>query len=209
MVVSACETGWRGWEDLYQPSPSSNHTVWETQVSELGGVESTSALATSTVSTNLHSYINDYRIGGGDQLRVTVFGQEDLTGEYNVDSAGRISMPLLSQVSVGGLSIGETESLLEARLLDGYLRNPSVSVEVLTFRPFFVLGEVTNAGQYPYINGMTVQNAIALGGGYSERADTGEVIVTRQGSNGPITMRLAPTDVLLPGDTIYVRERWF
>lgn len=201
LAVSACETGWRGWEDIYQPTQN-------TSVHAFDGVEP-SAAAAEPVTTNLGSYFNEYRVGSGDQLRVTVFGQDDLTGEYAVDGAGRISMPLISQLPVAGATTAEIEAMIEARLRDGFLREPNVSVQVLTFRPFFVLGEVQTAGQYPYVNGMTVQNAIAIGGGYTPRADTGEVIVTRQTQTGPVTIRVSPTEAILPGDTIYVRERWF
>lgn len=197
LAVSACETGWRGWEDTQN-----------TSVHAFDGVEP-SAAAAESVATNLGSYINEYRVGTGDQLRVTVFGQDDLTGEYAVDGAGRISVPLISQVPVAGATTAEIEAMIEARLRDGFLRAPNVSVQVLTFRPFFVLGEVQTAGQYPYVNGMTVQNAIAIGGGYTPRADTGEVIVTRQTQTGPVTIQVSPTEAILPGDTIYVRERWF
>jgi polysaccharide export outer membrane protein len=207
LMLAGCETGWRGWEEIYEPQPAASDGGWTTDVQQLGGVEPSGAPAPGT--SNFSSTLNDYRIGSGDQLRITVFGQDDLTGEYKVDGLGRISMPLISQVEVGGTTTGDVERLVEARLRQGFLRDPHVSVEVLTFRPFFVLGEVQTAGQYPYVNGMTVQNAIAIGGGYTTRANTGEVIVTRQTTGGPVTVRVAPTEAVLPGDTIYVRERWF
>ncbi len=207
--LASCSSGWEGWQELYEPSSGNDSTNWNTQLHQVSAVDPAGADAPNFAASNLNAYLSDYRVGSGDRLRVSVFGETDLTGEYSVDGSGRISIPLLSLVEVGGRTTPEIESIIEDRLRSGFLRNPNVSVEVLTFRPFFVLGEVQTAGQYPYVNGMTVQNAIAIAGGYSTRASTGEVIVTRQTAGGPVTMRLAPTEALLPGDTIYVRERWF
>jgi len=209
LLASGCSSGWEGWQEIYQPTPDTAQSTWDTQLHQVGGVDPAGADAPIFMASNINGNLRDYRIGSGDRLRVTVFGEADLTGEYSVDGVGRISMPLLSVIDVGGRTIPQIEQTIESRLKDGFLRNPNVSVEVLAFRPFFVLGEVQTAGQYPYVNGMSVQNAIAIAGGYTPRASTGEVIVTRQTQGGPVTMRLAPTEALLPGDTIYVRERWF
>ena len=150
-----------------------------------------------------------YRVGTGDRLRVTVFEQPDLTDEHTVDGLGQISMPLISAVPVGGRTTLEIERIIEDRLRRGFLRDPDVSVEVVTFRPFFILGQVQNGGQYPFISGMTVKNAIAMGGGYTPRANQGAVLVTRQTERGMETRKLDLDALVYPGDTIYVRERWF
>lgn len=118
-------------------------------------------------------------------------------------------MPLVSQVTVGGLTTGEAQELIAERLRDGYLRNPNVAVQVLNYRPFFILGEVRSAGQYPYVDGMTVQTAVAIAGGYTPRARKSRFKVTRLTPAGRNTFMLKPGSPVVPGDTIYVDERFF
>ncbi len=151
-----------------------------------------------------------YTVGQGDRLQVRVFGEPTLTGEYAVDGSGVISMPLLRSVSVAGLTTRQVERTIASRLRQKFLRNPNVSVEIRTFRPFFILGEVTRSGQYPYVDGMDVQTAVAIAGGYTARARRSKVKVTRKYSNGTSrTLILRKTAVLMPGDTILVEERFF
>ncbi len=150
-----------------------------------------------------------YTLGSGDKLRVTVFGQPDLSGEFAVDGSGMVSMPLLKPVKATGLSTEQLESEIEAELGKTLLRNPSVSVQVSEFRPFFILGEIAKAGQYPYVNGMTVETAVAIAGGYTYRADRDVVRITRQNGNKVVEMNVESTAVVKPGDTILVMERYF
>ncbi len=150
-----------------------------------------------------------YRLASGDRLRVIVFGQDNLSNSFSVDSAGAIAMPLIGRVRAQGLSTAELERQIAARLRQGYVRDPSVSVEVEAFRPFFVLGEVGVAGQYPFISGMTVQNAIAVAGGFTPRAVEDNVDVTRIIDRRSVTFREPLSFLLSPGDTITVRERFF
>src|ERR1700683_2346782 len=110
-----------------------------------------------------------YLLASGDRLRVIVFGQENLSNSFSVDGAGNISMPLIGNVHVQGLTTSQVQTTVEARLREGFLREPRVSVEVEAYRPFFVLGEVGVSGQYPFVNGTTVQNAIAIAGGFGPR----------------------------------------
>ncbi|MGJ0509293.1 MAG: polysaccharide biosynthesis/export family protein [Methylocystis sp.] len=150
-----------------------------------------------------------YTLAAGDRLRVIVFGQDSLSNAYSVDGAGRIAMPLIGSVPVQGRTLQEVEREIAARLRDGYVREPRVSVEVEAFRPFFVLGEVTNAGQYPFVEGMTVRTAVAIAGGFGPRGYQGAVDLTRMVNGAPVTGRV-PLDVpLRPGDTITIRERIF
>lgn len=209
LLLGACTGGWPGWDEFYTPAPDGEQLGWTPKVQSLSAESDTDGIGVHPAAAEVSSYLAGYRVGGGDRLRVTVFGQEELTAEYNVDSRGNMSMPLLSSFKVGDMTVPQIEHLIEAKLRKDFLKNPDVSVEVITFRPVFVLGEVTTAGQYPYIGGMTIQKAIAVSGGYSARADQGKVIVTRQTVNGPVSMKLSPTAALLPGDTVYVRERWF
>ena len=150
-----------------------------------------------------------YKIGAGDQLTIRVVGEAELTNDYLVDGAGNISMPYISTTQVGGLTPPEVERVIARRLRAGYLRNPAVSVQVTTLRPFYILGEVTNAGSFPYQPGMTVQNAVAIAGGYGPRANQGEVLVTRRNVQGTETFKVPVTTQIYPGDVIYIRERWF
>jgi polysaccharide biosynthesis/export protein len=150
-----------------------------------------------------------YRVAAGDRLRIIVFGQDSLSNAYSVDGAGRIAMPLIGSVPVYGLDAPSIEKEVAARLRNGFIRDPRVSVEVESFRPFFVLGEVTTAGQFPYIEGMTVQKAIAIAGGFSPRGYQNGVDLTRDMDGAPVTGRVPLTTVVLPGDTIRVPERIF
>ena len=150
-----------------------------------------------------------YRLDSSDELRVIVFGQDDLNTTYTVDQAGYISMPLIGSVAARGLTLRQLENVITKRLKNGFLRDPDVSVEVANYRPIFVMGEVSNAGQYPYVAGMTAQNAIATAGGFSARARQIDVDVTRQINGEVLSGRVPITDPVRPGDTIYVRERFF
>lgn len=138
-----------------------------------------------------------------------MFEQTDLTNTYEVDKAGYIAFPLVGSVAARGHSIKEIEGAIAQRLAQGFIRNPDVSVEVDRYRPFFIMGEVSNSGQYTYVPGMTVQNAIAISGGYSARAFQSDADITRQINGKIMTGRVPITDPILPGDTIYVRERLF
>lgn len=150
-----------------------------------------------------------YRFDAGDKLRITVFDQANLTNTYLVDASGNISMPLVGGVAARGKTAGELESEIAAKLRNGYLRRPDVSVDIDQYRPFFIMGEVKNAGQYPYVAGMTAQTAVAIAGGYSARGDQSAVDITRQINGEVLVGRVPGTDPIRPGDTIYVRERFF
>lgn len=168
-----------------------------------------SACATDPAITNTvqPQLVAPYQLDSGDQLRVIVFGQPDLTNSYVVDQAGMISMPLIGAVPARGRTTAEIETAVAERLRSGYLRHPDVSAEVDRYRPFFAMGEVGAAGQYDYVPGITVQQAIAIAGGFTRRADKVAVQVTRSYGGRVETAYLGLTDPLMPGDTIYVRER--
>ncbi len=150
-----------------------------------------------------------YTLDSGDVLRVTVFSQDDLTNTYQVDKGGHLALPLIGSVAARGKTPKQMEGLIAAGLRNGFLRNPDVSVEVATYRPFFILGEVGTAGQYTYVPGMTVQTAIAIAGGFTARAQQADADVTRNVNGEIITGRVPISDPILPGDTIAVRERLF
>jgi polysaccharide biosynthesis/export protein len=150
-----------------------------------------------------------YTLASGDKLRVIVFGQDNLSNIYPVDGSGRISMPLIGSVPARGLTTHELERQIAARLRNGFLREPQVTIDVDTYRPFFILGEVVTSGQYPYVNGMTVQTAVAIAGGFSPRAYQCAADVTRQFDGEVYTASVPITAPVSPGDTIVIRERFF
>lgn len=150
-----------------------------------------------------------YRLDAGDKLRITVFEQTGLTGTYTVDQAGYIAFPLIGSVPARGQTVQELEGQIAAQLRKGYLRDPDVSIEIDRYRSFFIMGEVGQAGQYTYVAGMTVQNAIAIAGGFSQRANQRDVDITRTINGKSMTGRVTISDPILAGDTIYVRERLF
>ena len=150
-----------------------------------------------------------YMLDSGDKLRVVVFGQDGLTNSYAVDTSGAITMPLIGAVEARGHTPADLSRAVAARLRQGYVREPHVAVEVDTYRPFFILGEVTFPGQYPYVANMTVETAVAIAGGFSPRAFKASVTINRP-MVGEIVRTPAPLNTpVRPGDTIVVAERWF
>jgi len=150
-----------------------------------------------------------YQLGPGDQVRVTVFRHEDLSGEFEIDGEGFFALPLAGEIMTAGLTARQLENEIEIRLRSGgYLVDPQVSIEVLNYRPFYIIGEINNPGSYQYVNGMTVINAVALAGGFSYRADQDDIMISRGGSNGP-QIEALPDTAVLPGDIIEVPERFF
>ena len=153
-----------------------------------------------------------YRLGGGDEIRVITYGSQDLTAQFHVSDDGNIAMPLLGNVHAAGLTPNQLSAEISQQLVKKQLVvNPSVSVEILTYRPIFILGEVTRPGQYPFQPGMTVQQAVAMAGGFTYRAVEDNVDLTRKQGHeaNPILGSVSATTVLLPGDTVKVRERMF
>ena len=150
-----------------------------------------------------------YRLDAGDRLRIVVYGQEGLTNTYTVDAGGSITMPLIGAVRARGLTPTQLAAAVTSRLKNGYLREPYVAAEVETYRPFFILGEVTAPGQYPYVPNMTVESAVAIAGGFTSRALRSSIKLTRMGEAGTAQAVVPPGTLLKPGDTVVVAERWF
>lgn len=165
--------------------------------------------AVTASQTGGEATVAGYELGPGDQVRITVFRHEDLSGEFEVDGEGFFALPLVGEIMTAGLSARQLENEIEIRLKSGgYLVDPQVSIEVLNYRPFYIIGEVNSPGSYQYVNGMTVINAVALAGGFSYRADQDDIVISRGGSNGPRIDAL-PDTAVLPGDIIEVPERFF
>ncbi|HEX7920788.1 MAG TPA: polysaccharide biosynthesis/export family protein [Bradyrhizobium sp.] len=150
-----------------------------------------------------------YNLGPGDRLRVVVYGQEGLTNSYAIDAAGAITMPLIGSVPARGRTPAGLAAEITARLRNGFIREPSVAVEIESYRPFFILGEVQAPGQYPYVPNMTVESAVAIAGGFSPRAQRDQVTLTHTDAAGAGRF-VAPLGTPIgPGDTVFVGERWF
>ncbi len=150
-----------------------------------------------------------YLLDSGDRLRVVVFGQDGLSNSYIVDAAGNITMPLIGAVPTRGVTTTELARAVGARLRNGFIREPHVAIEVESYRPFFILGEVTYPGQYPYVPNMTVETAVAIAGGFTPRAYRWEAKVARNQNGQSIRMGVPPSYTVRPGDTITIDERWF
>ncbi len=153
--------------------------------------------------------LDEYRIGAGDTLDITVFGHDDLSSEVLVDGSGRISLPLLGQVDAGGKTIAELQALITEVLDRDFIVEPRVSIEVTNYRPFYILGQVNKPGSYSYVEGMTVRMAVALAGGFTRRARESSVVVIRAEHPERDSIDAELDDRLFPGDSIEVERRLF
>lgn len=178
-----------------------------------GGGPSGASMATPSAQAQIDAATTDqsslsYRLGAGDKLRVGVFGEPDLSGEFDVPGNGNVSLPLIGQVKATGLTLSEFEGEIREKLQEGYLTNPKVTVEVLNYRPFYIIGEVGKPGEYPYTDGMTVLNAVAVAGGFTYRANDSQVYITRNGGE-EVAYQVGRSIRVLPGDIVRVPERFF
>ena len=155
------------------------------------------------------AYDSAYRLNAGDKLRVVVYGQEGLTNTYAIDAGGSITMPLIGLVPARGRTPAGLAAEITGKLRHGYIRDPSVAVEIEAYRPFFILGEVAAPGQYPYVPNMSVESAVAIAGGFSPRAQRDRVTLTHTDSSGSMRVAVPLGTALSPGDTVLVGERWF
>jgi protein involved in polysaccharide export with SLBB domain len=152
---------------------------------------------------------DDYKLGAGDQLRVIVYGEDDLGGSFNVDGNGFVSLPLIGPLKVAGLETGDVEKEMTVRFADGYLKEPRVNVQVVQYRPFYVLGEVNKPGPYPYTNDMSALNAITDAGGYTTKAIESGVYVRRNGDAKEVWLAADPSTKIYPGDVVRVDSSGF
>ena len=176
----------------------------------------------STDVTQLPSYVNtapvpaaagtnddNYKLGTGDKLKVTVYGEDDLSGEVIVDGAGQVQLPLVGQVNAGGLTVHQFVAEVTNFLGSKYLRDPKVSVSIENYRPFYIMGEVNKPGEYPYENNLNVLGAVALAGGYTYRADSDDVYIRRDGTTKEVQLPATALTQINPGDIVRVPERIF
>lgn len=150
-----------------------------------------------------------YKLGVGDKVRMMVYNEPALTGEFALSPNGTLSLPLIGEISAAGQTVEDVRALVQSRLGDGYLRDPKVSMEVTAYRPFYILGEVKAPGTYPYVSGLTVLNAIATAQGFTPRANQRTIFIRRSGEDREVPYELRPDLRIFPGDTIRLGERYF
>jgi protein involved in polysaccharide export with SLBB domain len=198
-----------------------NYSVenWKSRLACIGGLitislpalgQSVTGLPTETEIHRRPAGVEEiYKLDAGDKLRITVFGEPDLGGEYFVDGSGDVRLPLIGQIQVAGATLLEFERRAKAKLESGYLKNARVSAEVINYRPFYILGQVNKPGEYEFVNGLNVLTAIALAGGYTYRASEQNVFIRRKGSDKEEAAPANQATKVFPGDIIRVRERFF
>ena len=189
------------------PAPAANLPLRAAVADSTGAT--TALRASYAAAQRPVAYDTPYRLDAGDKLRVVVYGQEGLTNTYAIDAGGSITMPLIGAVPARGRTPAGLASDISAKLRNGFIREPSVAVEVETYRPFFILGEVAAPGQYPYVPNMNVESAVAIAGGFSPRAKRDSVTLTHTDNSGSSRVVVPLGTPLGPGDTVLVGERWF
>jgi polysaccharide export outer membrane protein len=152
---------------------------------------------------------SDYRLGTGDKVRVTVYDETDLSGEFEVDATGYVRLPLIGQVKAGGRTAYQLEGAVEQSLMDGYLKSPRVSVEVTTYRPFYIIGQVSRPGQYPYTNNMSALDAVGVAGGFTDHAVESTLYIRHQGDTKEVEVPADETVKIQPGDVVRVDQTVF
>lgn len=172
------------------------------------GAEINAEQAQSTQAPD--NYENEqYKVGSGDLLKITIFNQEELSGEYLINGAGQIALPLIGDINAKDITVKQVEQGIANKLKPDYLLNPRVNVQVLNYRPFYILGEVKEPQSYPYVDGMTYLNAVAIAGGFTYRAKEDHVMVVRMKDPKKVEIRLNMDEKVMPGDVIHVEERFF
>lgn len=170
------------------------------QTAAAAGPVDTSSVATAPVNSS-------YQLGNGDKVQVTVYGEPDLSGEFAVNGQGSVSLPLIGDVTASGLTLPQFSQSVEDHFKAGYLVNPKVSVEVTSFRPYYIMGEVDKVGEYPYTDGLNVINAIARAEGFTYRAQQKRVYIKHYGQTAEVEVPLTDNLLVQPGDTIRIAER--
>lgn len=151
----------------------------------------------------------NYRVDTGDRLRLTIYNEPQLSGEFSITPAGTLSYPLIGDIPARGLTLGEISQQLLTRLANGYLRDPRVAVEIAEYRPVYILGEVSRSGKFPYEIGMTALTAVATAGGFTPRSDQKVIYIQREGETEETAYALTPALKVFPGDTVRIAERYF
>lgn len=198
-------------QNITQQNATLQNTTWPTLPSQNPPQQNTAQQYPPLPNLAAPSSTNgaDYILGVGDQVRLTVYGEEDLSGTYEVGSTGVMALPLIGNVDAANKTIRQFEETVRQKLAGGYLHDPKVSAQVMNYRPFFILGEVAKPGSYPYVNGMTVLNAVALAGGYTYRANSDGAVIIRANDPTKSENKAKEDATVMPGDIIRVPERFF
>lgn len=177
----------------------------------LGACSSVTPYSVASTAANPAGETGDmtYRLNVNDKVKVTVFNEQSLSGEFIVGAGNTISFPLIGAVEAAGLTAEELGKAITTKLADGYLNDPKVAVEIQTFKPVYVLGEVNHPGKFDYVQGMTVLQAIASAEGFSYRANKNVVLIKHPGVSAETPVEITPDLKVYPGDTIRVAERYF
>jgi protein involved in polysaccharide export with SLBB domain len=186
--------------------------IFASRISRFGSAYGFLAIALAvvvTVCSVAAAQSMPYRLDAGDVLRISVYGQDDLSGKFDVDGDGLISLPLIGEVTAAGLTPRELEQEIVSRLKPDFLRNPQVNVEIAAYRPVYVVGEVREPGRYPYVNEMRVVNAIALAGGYTFRARQDQFAISRTVNGVEQTLNADQNTPLMPGDVLNILQRQY
>src|ERR1700743_123940 len=154
---------------------------------------------TETVTVEAQRYSSDYHLGAGDKVRVTVYDETDLSGEFQVDGSGYVRLPLVGQVKAGGRTARQLEGDVSGALADGYLKNPRVAVEVTTYRPFYIIGQVNRPGQYPYTSNMSPIDAVGVAGGFTDHAVESTLHIRHEGETRELDVPADETVKIQPG----------
>jgi protein involved in polysaccharide export with SLBB domain len=153
--------------------------------------------------------VSDYRLASADKVRIAVFGEDALSGEFVVNAEGKVALPLIGEVKAAGLTVAQLQDAITQALGQGYLNQPRVTAQVLTYRPIYILGEVNRPGEYPYVPDLTALNAVATAQGFTYRANTRRIFVRRAGSQVEEPLPLTADTRVSPGDTLRIGERYF
>ena len=189
-----------------QNAPQGGNSVSNTDISNA----SSAMPIIEQTNVNIDENVDyQYKLGSGDKVRIIVYGEENLSGEFYVTGEGRMSLPLIGEVNARGLTVTELQDRIANKLAQGYLKYPRVSAEVLNFRPFYILGEVNKPGMYPYSSGLTLENAVAMGGGFTYRAEKRKFFIRHENQAGELSISAGGSIIIQPGDTIRISERYF
>jgi protein involved in polysaccharide export with SLBB domain len=153
--------------------------------------------------------VAEYRLGPGDKFRLSVLSDKDMTQDHEIDPSGSIAISMIGAVKAAGLTVRELEETIKTRLKDGYIRDPKLNIEVLSYRPFYIIGEVNKPGEYPYKGGVNAVSAVAIAGGYTYRGNTNYVLIRRMGDNAEKSYQATPDILVQPGDVLRIPERYF
>jgi protein involved in polysaccharide export with SLBB domain len=153
--------------------------------------------------------VTEYRLGSGDKIRLTVLSDKDLSQEHEVDPSGNIAVSMIGVTKAAGLTVRELEETIKTKLRDGFIKDPKLNVDVLNYRPFYIIGEVNKPGEYPYKGGVNVVSVVAIAGGYTYRGNTNYVLIRRAGDNAEKSYQATPDILVQPGDVVRIPERYF